>query len=138
MWKTFAGLLCCLMLASCAVGLKPADRFEAIREMVCDGEYQAAIPKLKSYSGTNNSRAGLFLGKAYLGLGDIENAKAAFESTSKKFPKTVEAHKCQYKLALLSYFSGETESAKAQFERLANEPDGPLAAEARAFAEFLK
>ena len=133
----FLAIFCAGVLVSCSQAQKPEDDFEAIRQLVCEGHYQQAIPKLMTYNGKHNSRAGLFLGKAHMGLGDLASARAAFESTIAMHPQTDEAHKSRYKLALLSYLEGDTVAAKAAFMEMSANPDGPLVAEAAAFARFL-
>lgn len=131
-------VMCCCVGLACSQGPAPPDRFEAIRQLVCDGKYEQALPQLKAYSGKHESRAALFMGKAHLGLGDYPAARKAFEAGVRKFPDTLEAHKCRYKLALLSYLEGDNETAKNAFEKLAADKDGPLAPEAAAFAKFIR
>lgn len=131
-------LIACMLLSGCQKAGQSEDGFETIRQLVCDGQYEAAIPRLKAYSGKHNSRAGLFLGKAHLALADFTSARSVFETTMAQYPDTPEAHKCKYKLALLSYLEGDTETAKVTFVELAERPSGPLAAEAKALARFLQ
>ena len=91
-----------LLSLGCVMQQGNRDSFGSIRQLVCDGQYEKAIPKLKAYQGRHASRAGLFLGKAYLALGDLKMARQAFEDTVRKFPKTLEGHKCRYKLAMVT------------------------------------
>ena len=132
---SIAGLIA--LLCGCGAAA-PTDDFEAIREEVCAGRYEAAIPKLKAYRGPEESRAGLFLGKAYAATGDYAAARAAWEAVVRNHPGSLEDHKCRYKLAWLSFIEGDEAEALASFESLASEPDGPLAAEATAFAAYLR
>jgi len=134
---TLALLAILTVSAGCQQQEKSTDNFESIRLQVCQGKYEQAIPALEAYRGKHESRAGLFLGKAWLGIGDYGKAREAFEITVKKFPGTLEDHKARYKLAWLSWVEGDAAQAKQQFEALANRPDGPLAAEAAAFAKAL-
>lgn len=116
---------------------RASDDFESIRLQVCRGNYRDAIPKLEAYSGQHESRAGLFLGKCWLGLDDFDKARGAFKTTIRNYPETLEAHKCRYKLALLLFMEGNQELAKEQFQQIADRKDGPLVAEAGAFAKRL-
>jgi TolA-binding protein len=123
-----------ITIAGCDARQKNAD-FEPIRQLVCQSKFADAIPKLEAYRGKHEFRAGLFLGKAYLGLGQIDKARAAFEKTVRRFPDTLEAHKCQYKLAMLTFLDGDQQAARVQFSKISN---GPLTGEAAAFVRFLK
>ncbi len=118
------------------------DEFFAGRSLVVSGNYQRAVSVLRRYLQANPkarhaSRAGLFLGKAYLALGQYQDARAAWENTVATFPGSLEGHKCRYKLAFLGMIMGDGESARRQFEELASRPNGPLAPEAKAFAAYL-
>lgn len=128
-----AALVAALLLPGCG----GQDRFDVARRDVCEGRYAEAVDTLKNYRGPEGSRAGLFLGKAYLALGDVAEARAAWEQTRQDFPTSVEAHKCRYKLAMLDMLSGDDEAAAAAFRAMGDAPDGPLAAEATAMADFL-
>lgn len=128
-------LLTAIALTGCAA--RESSDFEVLRKLVCEAKYEQAIPKLKAYVGPHESRARLFLGKAWMGQGDYSKAKVAFESGIQDFPRTLEAHKCQYKLALICYLQGDVEVARQKFQRLADLTDGPLIAEATAFAKRL-
>jgi len=135
--KTVIPLVSLMMLIGC--GQNPSSgQFESIRQLVCVGRFADAIPKLKAYNGQHQSRAGLFLGKAHLGLGDLAKARQAFSDTVRDFPQSLEAHKCRYKLALLSLLQGDSVSAKEEFMKMSARPDGPLVAEAAAMAEFVE
>lgn len=123
-----------IAIAGCGAQKKNSD-FEPIRQLVCQSKFAEAIPKLEAYRGKHESRAGLFLGKAYLGLGQNDKARAAFEKTVRQFPDTLEAHKCQYKLAILTFLEGDQQAARVQFSKIS---DGPLTGEAAAFLRFLK
>jgi TolA-binding protein len=116
--------------------------FHEGRGLVITGQYSGAVPVLSKYmhlhpSGKHASRAGLFLGKAYLALGNTTKAAEIWSLTAKNYPATLEGHKCRYKLALLLMLTGEREKAAEAFGRLANSPDGPLAPEAEALRRFL-
>lgn len=131
----FVTLLTVSAIAGCAT--RESSDFEVLRDLVCEAKYGQAIPKLKAYVGPHESRARLFLGKAWMGQGDYSKAKVAFESGIQDFPRTLEAHKCHYKLALICYLQGDVEVARQKFQRLAELKDGPLVAEAAAFAKRL-
>lgn len=112
------------------------------RVHVMEGRYAEAVPELRAYlaqytAGPNRSRAGLFLGKAYLGQGHFKLAREAFAETAERYPDTLEGHKCRYKLALLDLLEGRTGEAAEGFRRLAEQPDGPLAPEATALGQYL-
>ena len=135
--KTVIPLLSLIISIGCAQHAS-SGQFESIRQLVCEGRYADAIPRLEAYNGRHQSRAGLFLGKAHLGLGDFKKSRQAFSDTVRDFPESLEAHKCRYKLALLCLLQGDSESAKKQFSELSAPPDGPLVAEAAAMAEFIE
>ena len=137
-------LLIGLVCAGCSDEKREGnDDFHRARKHVTQGKYDVAIPLLKRYlsrqaNNKNASRAGLFLGKAYLALGDIDTAYKAFETTSKDYPSTLESHKCRYKMALVNMLRGDDAEAIEQFGQLADNPDGPLAPEAKAMRDYLQ
>jgi TolA-binding protein len=135
--RTVIPLISLMILIGCGQHSSSGE-FESIRQIVCQGRFADAIPKLKAYEGQHQSRAGLFLGKAHLGLGDLEAARQTFTATVRDFPDSLEAHKCRYKLALLSLLKGDSAAARVQFAELSNEANGPLVAEAKAMAEYLE
>jgi len=146
--KTIPAILLALLVIATAIGCDAISHkhgkamFQQGRDLVVTGRYRAAVPILNQYlhlhpRGKHASRAGLFLGKAYLALGDIAKAREAWSQTSQNFPTTLEGHKCRYKLALLLMLEGERDKAAAAFGQLADAPDGPLAAEATAMKKFL-
>ncbi|QDU95841.1 tetratricopeptide repeat protein [Lignipirellula cremea] len=135
-----------VVLVGCRLqaGDDPAqDDFHQGRTLVTGGKYALAIPLLTKFLAEhpqhqNASRAGLFLGKAHLGLGDYPAARIAFNDTVKNYPATLEGHKSRYKLALLSLLEGDRDQALAQFKTLAENPDGSLAPEAAAMVRYLQ
>jgi len=140
-WVTLATSAGCHRAGAAAGG--DQDDFHNGRTLVCEGKYREAIAPLEKYQreqprGKNASRAGLFLGKAHLALEDHAAARQAFDATIKDYPDSLEAHKCRYKLGLLDLLEGKDDEALVRFEALANQPDGPLAAEALAWTRHLK
>ena len=136
----------CLSLLNCGCGQNASTQGKkdfAGRTLVVQGKYKEAIPVLKEYlrdhrRGKFASRAGLFPGKAHLGLEQFETAKQAFQKTTSDYPNSLEAHKSRYKLAIIALLQDQTDGASRQFQQLSNRPDGPLAAEAMAFAAYLR
>lgn len=142
--SSIVGAIMCLALLAlgCAKPVSPS-KFDSIRQMVIDGNFEAAIPRLAAFQSehpgsTDGSRAGLFLGKAYLGLGELDEAANAFEATIAKYPKSLEAHKSRYKLGFIALLRDDPEKAEAIFDRLADERGGPLAPEAMAMCVYLR
>jgi TolA-binding protein len=139
----FASLLSAAVACSSKRGAPPgASEFKHARALVSQGRYADAIAALDTYlqarpRGAHASRAAFFLAKAKLGRGDIEGARAAFERTRREYPGSLEANKARYKLAFLLLLEGKRQDARAAFEALADHPDGPLAPEARAMAQYL-
>ena len=128
--------------ARCESSREGRDVFREGRRLVTVGHYEEALPVLERYlaehpQGRQASRAGLFVGKAHLGLGELERAALAFEATARDYPDSLEAHKSRYKLALIALLRGERGDARARFAALAEAPDGPLAPEARAMRRML-
>ena len=120
-----------------------SDEFLAARQMVVDGKYAAAAQALEDYvdkhpRASDASRAGLFLGKAYLAENDLVQAEKWFQWTVDNHARSLEGHKCRYKLAVCALLSGERDDALARFQDLAGSPDGPLAAEAVAMERFVR
>ena len=116
--------------------------FHRGRDLVRSGQYEEAIAPLTQYleqhhDGEHASRAGLYLGKAHVALGDFDGAREAWGRTVRDYPGSLEEHKCRYKLAYLAFIEGDDADAYAQFSVLADNPDGPLAAEATAFRDCL-
>ena len=133
----FSGIL------GCDAPAKPTDDFHVGRELVIQGKYAEAIPHLEKYlkhnaKQQNASRAGLFLGKAHLGQGDLEKASLAFQEVIQNYPDSLESHKCRYKLALLALIQGNDQTALRLYTELAEHPDGPLDAEASVMRDYLK
>ncbi|MEQ8767453.1 MAG: tetratricopeptide repeat protein [Planctomycetota bacterium] len=132
-----------LLVAACQKDeSKPGTPFDG-RDLVIAGRYSEAILALehdleRDPRSPRASRAWLFLGKAHLALGNLEDAESAFRSAVREFPSSLEAHKSQYKLALIALIRGDREAARRGFEALAQSPDGPLAAEATAMARHLE
>jgi TolA-binding protein len=118
------------------------ETFHKGRSLVTQGHYRQAIPLLLEYldkypQGQNASRSIFFIGKAYLGLGDMKRAKQAFNDTHRMFPESLEAHKAHYKLALIDMMTGYMDQAIHGFASMAQRPDGPLAPEATAMSAYL-
>ena len=118
------------------------QQFQDARQLVLDGKYQAAVPALEKYidrkpKHKNASRAGLFLFKAHVAQDQFDDAAKWCEWTIREHPASLEAHKCRYKLAVLSLVQGKQEDAQKRFAQMAKNPDGPLAAEAAAMEKFL-
>ena len=118
------------------------EPFAKGRTLVTQGKYRQAIPCLQEYLATHSkgryaSRAIFFIGKAHIGLGEMDLARAAFNDTRRGFPESLEAHKARYKLALIDLLEGHVDQAIQGFSSLADNPDGPLAPEAKAMVAFL-
>lgn len=116
--------------------------FEEGREKAVNGEYRAAIVLLNDYLGgcpncQESSRARFFIAKSYIGLGDLVRARVEFKTVIRDYPGSLEAHKSKYKLALIDLWEGRKEAARAEFARMAERPDGPLAPEASGMAAYL-
>lgn len=131
-----------VVLFACAPSTEQKDAFTAGRTLVTEGRYESALEALEVYldrwpDGEFACRAWLFVAKAHLARGDFEQARAALETCVRDFPDSLEAHKCRYKLAVLDLLEGDPAAARLRFEDLRSHPDGPLAAEAAAFARFL-
>lgn len=112
------------------------------RGLVNEGEYGRAIGVLETYleehpRSHRASRALFFIGKAYVGLGQMDRARGTFESVLQEYPRSLEAHKSRYKLAMIALWENRFDDALAGFQILAGDPDGPLAPEAGAMAEWL-
>ena len=73
-----------------------------------------------------------------MALGDFAAARKAFETTSRDFVGSDESQKCKYKLAMLALIEGDEKGAQERFEKLAANPNGPLAAEATAMSKYLR
>ncbi len=140
----------CLLLtmAGCGTESNAANRkasatFAAIRADVLRGDYETTPDRLAKFIDAHPkhpdaSRAGLFIGKCFLALGDLPAARQAFQTTVDTYPGTLEEHKCRYKLAVVTMLEGDREDAIRQFAAMADEPDGPLAPEAAAMAQYLR
>ncbi|WP_425394976.1 tetratricopeptide repeat protein [Aeoliella sp.] len=148
-WKNSQRLLLVaavvLGCTSCGNGAGTAqrDQFLAARQLVVDGKYQEATAPLEAFITQHPgnkfcSRAGLFLGKAYLAQDDMAQAKKWFQWTVDNHAQTLEGHKCKYKLAMCAVLEEQYDKASDQFATLAEKPDGPLAAEATAWQRWLK
>jgi len=146
-----AGILTILFVSAlgCLVACSPDARrggaggpFGMGRLAVMRGDYEEAIPLLNEYlqsdpRGKHASRAQFFVGKAYIGLGRLTEARIAFNATIDNYPGTLEAHKSRYKLAMITLWEGDVAEARRRFEELADNPDGSLTPEARQMAQYL-
>ena len=118
-------------------------QFQDARALVTQGRYQEAVPALEAYlkaqpNGKDASRAGLFLFKSQAALGDLVEARKWCDWTVVQHPKSLEAHKCRYKMAMIALWEGRRGVALEEFEAISQQPSGPLAAEATAMVRFLK
>ena len=117
--------------------------FQSGRQLLVAGRFSEALPVLEGYlrsspDGRDASRAAFFIGKAYLGLGRLDEAQNAFERTVQDYGKTLEGHKAGYKLAQVFLLKGNRSEALRRFQDMSDFPDGPLVAEATAFAAYLR
>lgn len=124
---------------------RPAKQngFDSIRNAILKGDFDNSIPKLEDFiaqypDSKDTSRAGLFLFKCHAALREFDKASQWCDWTIKNHSTSPEAHKCRYKLGLISLWKHDVESAKVQFASLADQPDGPLAAEAKRMLDFLE
>ncbi len=132
-----------LMILGCPNSREERRLFLEGRELVVMGRYEEAVFVVERYlsaypRGKYASRAYLFLGKAYLGQLKLDDAARVFDDGSRRFPETLEGHKCRYKRAVVDLLRGDSAAARGCFAKLADNPDGPLAPEARAFERYLE
>jgi TolA-binding protein len=136
-------LCCCVFFLACRGSTSTEKNlFYEGRTLAVQGRYYEALPVLEQYlsqfpNGRFSSRAGLFLGKCYMGLGQLEDARSAFADTRTRYPQSLEAHKSAYKIAVIAFLLGEEKEALRQFTELSRNPDGPLCSEATAFKNYL-
>ena len=142
-WCLFGVLLCSIGLGTGCTRAKKqqAREFNEARQIVIEGDYAAGVERLKVFLQKNPksvdaSRAGLFLFKAYLAQGEFENAAKWCSWTIQEHPNSLEAHKCQYKLAMLTMLQGKQDEASKRFGELADLSKGPYSAEATAMRRF--
>jgi TolA-binding protein len=148
-WMLFGslGLAWCGLLGglSGCGGAKAApspERFHEGRAALMQAKFPRAIEQLSEHlekhpEGDLAGRATFLIGKAHLGLGDWAAAETWFEKTMQKFPNTEEAHKAQYKIAVVKLLQGETAEAKKRFAELAEHPNGSYTPEAVAMTRYL-
>ncbi len=74
--------------------------------------------------GKFSSRAGLFLFKACVAQDRLDDAKRWGQWTIEHHPRSLEAHKCQYKLAMVTMMEGKPGAARERFEALGDNPSG--------------
>lgn len=140
---TILSLLLLLAIAGCESKKEADPRFTAGRQALMRGDYKPAIEKLEGYlqakpQGGLASRTSFLIAKAQLGLGDNDAARKQFELTIQKFQTSEEAHKSQYKLAMLSLIEGDSVDARNRFQSLVDKPSGTLVPEATAMLRFLE
>jgi TolA-binding protein len=141
-----AGVTLLLLLVGTGCGRprgQVAREFDRARESLTSGRFPEAIERLHTFLTEHPhhplaSRASFLLAKAYLGDDDISRATEWFESTMQRFPGSEEAHKSQYKLAILLVLQEENDKAIPLFRTMVEVPDGPLAGEANAWLQFLE
>lgn len=131
-----------LTVAGCETEKRTDPQFTAGRQALMRGEYKLAIENLEGYlqqkpKGGLASRASFLIAKAQLGLGANDAARKQFEQTIRKFGTSEEAHKSQYKLAMLTLMEGDPAAARQRFQALVEKPAGTLVPEAAAMLRFL-
>ena len=136
-------LVVLVMFVQYGCGQDENRSFQNARQKVVRGQYTEAEKMLKEYikaepQGKQASRAGLFLFKVCVAQGRLDEATEWCEWTIKNHPKSLEAHKCRYKLAVVALLQGKSGIALERFEELANRPNGQLSAESTAMLKFLK
>lgn len=136
-------LVSVLLILGCSNSREERELFLDGRERVVMGRYEDAVPVIEHYlsaypQGKYASRAYLFLGKAFMGQLRFDDAARVFDDGARRFPETLEGHKCRYKRAVVDLLKGDKAAARVRFANLANNPDGPLAPEARAFQRYLE
>lgn len=140
-----AAIAILLAVVGCNSHLKDgqaAQEFEAARELLIQGQFGLAATQLESFIERRPqhqlaSRAHFLRAKCSLGSGDLELARQWFDRTRTQFPSTEEAHKSQFKLALIEVLQGRFEKADQQFRQLAEQADGPNTPESVALSRFL-
>ena len=120
---------------------KQTNEFTNARALVVEGNYKEAIARLEHFAkpkpgSPQASRAGLFLFKAYVGKNQYGDAARWCNWTIENYVESLEAHKCEYKLALLDLWQGRSQTARDKFEAM-SKSIGPLRVEAAAMARFL-
>jgi TolA-binding protein len=139
-------MLCCNCLCS---GCKNPSRgavaaqFDAARALLLRGRFEMARKALTDFVEEHSShhlagRATFLLAKSYTGLEDFDNAQLWFSRTIERFPKSEEAHKARFKLAMVDLLCDDTDSAKQKLARLLEAANGPYVPEARAFLTYLE
>jgi tetratricopeptide (TPR) repeat protein len=84
-------------------------------QLVKTGLFENALPYLAKRSG---AKARLFLGKAWLGLHDFEQAHKVFSACAKRFPKTKIGDKCRFKAAMSLLFMNKRVAARSAFTKI--------------------
>ena len=120
-----------------------AAQFDVGREALMQGDFEIADAQLTRFIEAHaehhlGSRATFLLAKCKLGQGDLQAATLWFQRTTERFPRTEEAHKALYKLALIDILQGNHESAMERLQSLVDRPAGPYVPEATAYLAFLK
>lgn len=136
------GLLVGLCLASGCDAQQTSQEFHEGRSQLMRGELQKADVTLSRFATSHPthklaSRAAFLQGKAQLGLGNYGKAQQCFETTIKRYPKSDEAHKSRYKLAMLELFRGNRDAALQKFQALVDKPSGTLVPESQAMVRML-
>jgi hypothetical protein len=104
-----------------------------LKGMVREGNY-TAIDGLKIHAPSDGLGA-LYLGKALLAVGELDDALVAFDQCAQRFARAEEGHKCRYKAAFTSYLLGKPDVARDRLKRVGA---GPLGGQAQAFDRFLQ
>lgn len=140
--KWCSAVLLLALIVGCDAQEQRDTLFSAGREALQRGQLQLSIDKLLEHLNHNPkgrlaSRANFLIGKAYLGLGNLDASRKQFEQTIADFQFSEEAHKSKYKLAMLSLIEGKNPDARKRFEELTKNPSGTLVPEATAMLRYL-
>lgn len=143
MTMDFAVILVCFVLLTGCNPNSANQAFHRGRNLLIQGQFQAARTALdqfeKQYPNHElQSRTRLLQAKACMGLNDLPEAKRLFQQTIDQFPKSDEAGKARYKLAVIAMMLGDDADALERFEQLADQGQSVLAPEATAMVRYMK
>lgn len=138
----FSLIITVLLVALTGCGDEP-DLFKNGRQQIIAGNYDSGIQMLESYllnysKEAHASRAQFFLGKAYLGIGDLKQAQREFELTITNYPNSLEAQKSRYKIAFIAFLEDDRHAAIERFQEIAEDKRNPLRPEAIRMLGWLK
>lgn len=138
-----ACVLCAAIWMTGCNNNQPNEKFHHGRELLIKGDFDAADAELTDFENQNPnhallSRARFLRAKSRLGAGELDEARRLFQDTIDRFPKSEEADKARFKIALIDFLRSDLPAAEQGFQTIVDQSGSIYAAEANAMLDMLR